>query len=202
MTPSCGAMMSDQDLLRALLKDEVLAAVEDTSTNKKNVILREPDGSPYDLKILGAPHETIAFKADAFPAPCGFFRGTKKERKRADYVVIAEDVNRSWIVYIEMKRGTDGSKQDIVAKLRGARCLVAYCRAIGQDFWQESQFLETNSYQERFVSVRRIRTSKKEPSWPTTKPRNDRPETLWIFSRPPHGTLRFNELIEGKRSRP
>ena len=201
MTQLFGAMMSDQDLLRSLLKDDVLASVEDASKNKKNVILQEPDGSPYDLKIIAAPRATIAFKVDAFPAPCGFFRGTRKERKRADYVVIAEDVNRSWIVYIEMKRGTDGSKRDIVAKLRGARCVVAYCRAIGRDFWQQRRFLDANSYEERFVSVRRIQTSNKEPSWPTTKPRNDRPETLWTFSRPPRGILRFKELIEGKRSR-
>ena len=99
--------MNDLDLLRDLLKDEVLAPTEDTQTNKKALVLPEPDGQSYKLRIIGAPYDTIAFKVDAFP-PCYVFRGNRGERKRADYVIVANDDDQYWIVYVEMKSGGDG----------------------------------------------------------------------------------------------
>ena len=190
--------MDDLNLLRELLKDEVLAPTEDTQTNKKALVLPEPGSQSYELRIIGAPYDTIAFKADAFP-PCYVFRGNRGERKRADYVIVANDDDRYWIVYVEMKSGGDGLAADTIAQLRGAHCLVAYCRAIGREFWGENGFLEESKYHEHFVSVKNIGASKK-PSWPPKKPKNDRPETMWRFRNPPGSALRFMELVEGKRS--
>ena len=118
--------MDDLNLLRELLKDEVLAPTEDTQTNKKALVLPEPGSQSYELRIIGAPYDTIAFKADALPPPCYVFRGTRGERKRADYVIVANDGDRYWIVYIEMKSCGHGLAADTIAQLRGAHCLVAY----------------------------------------------------------------------------
>lgn len=196
---SCGVTMNDLDILRALLKEEVLAPASDTQTNQKNLLLTEPRGQSYELRIIRAPYDTIAFRADAFPSPRHIFRGSKGERKRADYVIIANEDDRSWIVYVEMKAGNDGLASEIAAQLRGAHCLVAYCRAIGRQFWGESAFLEAGSYREHFVSVKGVGSNKK-PSWPSPRPRNDSPETMWKFRSPPRGTLRFRELVEGRHS--
>ena len=193
--------MNDLDILRALLKDEVLAPVDDTQRDRKALLLTEPQDRSYELIIVGAPYDTIAFRADAFPPPCHVFRGNRGERKRADYVIVANEDDRKWIVYVELKGGNDGLAKDIEAQLRGAHCLVAYCRAVGRQFWGESGFLETENYRERYVSVKNVGSNKK-PSWPSPRPRNDRPERMWRFKSPPRGRLRFMELVEGKRSRP
>lgn len=191
--------MNDLHILRALLKDEVLAPADDTQQDRKELLLKEPQDRSYELRIVGAPYDTIAFRADAFPPSRHIFRGSRGERKRADYVIVANENERSWIVYVEMKGGNDALASEITAQLRGAHCLVAYCRAIGRQFWGESAFLEPGNYCERFVSVKSVGSSKK-PSWPSPRPRNDSPETMWKFKNPPRSTLRFRELVEGKHS--
>ncbi len=192
--------MSDLDILRALLRDEILAPASDTPRNRKALVLTEPRGQSYELRIIGAPYDTIAFRADEFPSPCHVFRGNRGERKRADYVIIANEDDRSWIVYVEMKGGSDGLAGEIAAQLRGAHCLVAYCRAIGRQFWRQAGFLAAENYHEHFVSVKNVGSNKK-PSWPSPRTRNDRPDTMWKFKNPPRNTLRFMQLVEGKRSR-
>ena len=155
--------MSDFDILRDLIHDAALAAVE-YKYGKKIIVLEEPGNqqqSAYSLKLHNVPDDVIAFKVDAFPAPKKIFKNDKGECKRADFVVITNGDKANWIVHIEMKGGNTGSEKEIEQQLRGARCLVAYCRAIGREFWQEPNFLKEKNYQQRFVSVKNIWISKK-----------------------------------------
>ena len=77
-------MMDDFGILRALFKEEVLASVNDEENDGKSIILEEQQGhQSYRLTITGAPYDTVAFKADAFPAPTRIFRDSKGECKRA-----------------------------------------------------------------------------------------------------------------------
>lgn len=196
---SCGVTMNDLELLRSLLKEEVLVPAIDTATNKKELELKEPQHPSYSLQIVGAPCDTIAFRADAFPATCRFFRGHKRERKRADFVIVANSDRRNWIVYIEMKGGVHGDAKGIEAQLRGAYCLVSYCRTIGREFWKEPDFLDAGNYREHFVSVKNV-GSRKTPSWPPVRPRNNTPETVWKLRVPAGSRLRFMWLVRGRPS--
>ena len=86
-------MMSDFEILRALIRDEALAPVE-FPHGKKVIVLEEPghqQQSAYSLRIKNVPDDVVAFRADAFPAPNHLFRNDKGECKRADFVVIASD---------------------------------------------------------------------------------------------------------------
>ena len=157
-------MRADFEILQDLIKTKALASIV-YEYNKKAIVLKEPghqQRSAYSLRIHNVPEEIIAFKADVFPAPRKIFKGEKGECKRADFIIIAGANKANWIVYIEMTSGKGGSKtkKDIEQQLRGAQCLLAYCRAIGQEFWQEPKFLEQRNYQSRFVSVRDIGISK------------------------------------------
>lgn len=178
---------SDFSILRDLLKDEATAHVE-TLERGRAIVLCEP--GEYTLRITGVPDESIAFKADMFPAPENIFRGNRGECKRADYVVIASDGNHLWIVYVELK-GSGGSEHAIKQQLSGARCLVGYCRAIVKEFWRERRFLINCA--ERFVSVRNI-GSRTRPTQPSKKPRHDVPERV-LKLHAPKGVLRFKQLI-------
>lgn len=193
--------MSDFDILRAMLKDEALARVEEREDSRKDIILHEQHAKhPYRLRITGAPYDTVAFKADSFPAPRDVFRCCNGECKRADYVIISSDDDKNWIIYVEMKSGI-GSREEIVQQLRGAQCIVAYCRAVGREFWGEDRFLQSRVFRERFVSVKNVGQPRKRPSEPPAVPVNDRPERMKTFSDPPRGGLRFKQLFEGKRRR-
>ena len=189
--------MSDFDILRDLIRDEALASVED-EYGKEIIVLEEPGNqqqSAYSLKIRNVPDDFIAFKIDAFPAPKKIFKNDKGECKRADFVIIASDNKVNWIVHIEMKGGNTGSGKEIKQQLRGALCLVTYCRAIGQEFWQEPKFLEQKNYQQRFISVKNIGIQKK-PTWiPPKSDWHDTPENMLKINAPTRGILQFNRLV-------
>ena len=189
--------MSDFDILRDLIRDEALASVED-EYGKEIIVLEEPGNqqqSAYSLKIRNVPDDFIAFKIDAFPAPKKIFKNDKGECKRADFVIIASDNKVNWIVHIEMKGGNTGSGKEIKQQLRGALCLVTYCRAIGQEFWQEPKFLEQKNYQQRFISVKNIGIQKK-PIWiPPKSGWHDTPENMLKINAPTRGILQFNRLV-------
>lgn len=189
--------MSDFDILRDLIRDAVLASVE-CEYEKKTIVLEEPGDqqqSAYSLKIRNVPDAFIAFKVDAFPAPKKIFRNDKGECKRADFVIIASDDKVNWIVHIEMKGGNIGLKKEIVQQLRGARCLVAYCRAIGREFWQEPNFLAEKNYQQRFVSVKNIQMPKQPTRLGPKSGQHDTPENMLKLNGVANGRLQFNKLV-------
>ena len=189
--------MTDFDILRDLIREDALASVE---FGGKTIILEEPgeqQESGYSLSIRNLPNEVIAFKADLFPAPKEFFQNSRNECKRADFVLVASNSKKNWIVYIEMKRGDTDSQADIQAQLRGAQCLVAYCRSIGQAFWREPKFLEEKNYRQRFISVKNISINKR-PTW--TSPRSgswDAPENMLKINAPGKRPLQFFDLVGG-----
>ena len=131
-------MIADFKVLRDLIRDDALASIQ-YPYEKKVVVLKEPGSQrqpEYSLKIRNVPDDIIAFRADAFPAPKSIFKNNKGECKRADFIIIAHNHKAiahnhkaNWIIYIEMKSGKAGSANEVIQQLRGAQCLVAYCRA-------------------------------------------------------------------------
>lgn len=194
--------MSDFEILRNLIREEAQALVE-YEYNKKTIVLQEPgDGRQpaYSLKIRNSPDEIIAFKADAFPPPNRLFKNNKGECKRADFVLVANGDKANWIVYIEMKSGSAGSgRSEIEQQLRGAQCVVSYCRAIGREFWQEPRFLEKTNYQQRFISIKNIGINKKETRDPPISGSNDSPERMLKINAPAKGVLQFKSLVGSRR---
>ncbi len=188
--------MSDFDILRDLIQDEALALAED-EYNKKIIVLKESGNQQpeYSLKIRNVPDDIIAFKADAFPPPNNIFKNSKGECKRADYVVIASDDRANWIVHIEMKSGKGDSEKKVAQQLRGAQCLVAYCRAIGQEFWQEQDFLEKKNYQQRFISIKNIGVAKRETLIEPKSGQHDIPERMLKINAPANSNLQFKRLV-------
>lgn len=184
-------MMDDFKILRALFEERALASIKEG-----RLILEEIEDQRYTLKITGIPDDVIAFKADMFPSLKEIvFRDRKHECRRADYVIIARsDENRRWIVYVEMKSGR-GKRGEIKDQLRGAKCLVTYCREVGQQFWNyelgTKRFLER--YAERFVSVRRIGTGER-PTRSRPGVVHDNPDRMLRLSASA-GALQFDKLL-------
>ena len=182
--------MDDFQILNALFEKNALASVRHNL-----LILEEIEGQRYELKITGAPYDTIAFKGDMFPSLKGVvFRDDKHECRRADYVIIARSDSRRWIIYVEMKSGK-GKRSEIQDQLRGAKCLVAYCREVGQQFWNKElgtrRFLEC--YAERFVSVRGIGLNERPTRSRRGGVHDDPARTLRLSA--PTGLLQFNKLL-------
>ena len=189
--------MSDINILQDLIRDEALASIETNSYGKKEIVLVENghrDQPAYLLRILNVPDNVIAFKTDLFPAPNTIFKNAKGECKRSDYVIIASDDTNNWIVYIEMERRSTKSKTEVEQQLRGAFCLVKYCRAIGQEFWRMPNFLNQESYQELFVSVKDIAIKKRTTSFRSTPGDHDAPERMLRIRAPAKGEIKVQTV--------
>lgn len=194
-------MKSDLDILRELIKDEALVTVEKDEYDKNVLELKEPgegESSRYKINVCNTPEDTIAIKSDMFPPPEKIYRGDRGERKRADYVIIAKDGGKNWIIYIEMKRGSHGSARRIRQQLQGAKCFIDYCRAVGRMFWGESGFLEEGDYQHRYVSVKNIGVDKRPLKEPRKLPLHDCPEDMLKINGPPQNRIQFKKL-SGRR---
>lgn len=136
---------SDHQILRALIADDALVPAESDQYGKSILVLEEYGSSSeehgsstgYSLKIRNVPADVLAIKADHFPEPK--FKGCRGERKRADFIIVAVVDTKKWIVHVELKAG-DTRPREVVEQLKGAKCLLAYCRAVGQAFWRQTDF--------------------------------------------------------------
>ena len=109
--------------------------------------------SNTNVKITGVPHNSIVIRADAFEFKSPVFAGSKNERRRADFVIVSNEDTTKWIICIEIKRGKIRANE-VIAQLRGARCVVDYCTSVGREFWGTNGFLQ--GYEYRFVGIANI----------------------------------------------
>lgn len=189
-------MTSDLDVLRELIHEDALARLERPEHGRRVAVLEETGGRDrYSIKIKGVPNDAVVIKTDAFPAPKGIFKCQRGECKRADYVIVTSFEKKSYVVYVEMKKGKDNPR-DIVAQLKGSECFISYCRAIACRFWDQPNFL--SSCESRFVSITNIGLRKSPTRKPRYHGRHDAPESmLKIDDVRDGGPLHLSRLIKG-----
>lgn len=186
--------MPDLDILQELIKDDaVLTPSVNSKGNKSNLVLKENDPqNQYQVEIRNIPGVVFAFKPDNFPVPDRIFNNSKGVLKRADFVIFVSEFNNNWIFYIEMKSGK-GCQNTIIQQLKGATCIIAYCRAIGKKFWQNQNFLKEGKYQQRFISIKDV-TIDKKPSIDMNASLHDTPERMKILRSPNKKGIQFKVL--------
>lgn len=157
--------MPDIPILKEMLRNSATVPLELDKYGKIMVRLNEPartDHAGYEVEIRGMPTEEncIIIKTDEFAPPLNFFRGTKGELKRADFVIVANTNDVKVIICIELKATKKTSPAaEIIQQLKGAQCVIEYCQQIGKQFWGNAKFLA--DYEYRFVTVRDISIPKK-----------------------------------------
>lgn len=202
--------MTDFDTLREILKEEIVIEIENGYYGKKMVKLHEPpckEHEGYTVTIRQIPNNSVVIKIDSFPAPINIFNcpkeGEKPEKeykgecKRADFVIITQTTikqkTKNLIIFIELKKGK-GDTTKIIQQLKGAKCVIAYFRSIGMEFWKQQNFLNPNNYEYRFISIRYIGINKK-PSFEKNESNqiHNVPENMLKITSPNY--LEFKQLI-------
>ena len=177
--------MLDMEILSELILESALVPHE--NEYGKSVIKLQETGVKDSVSFIrNIPSDAIVIKADEFPAPKSFFKGDKGECKRADFIIISEE--KKVILYVELKAGVKDTSH-IVKQLKGASCVISYCKEIGKHFWNKSTFLD--GYAHRYVGMVNLSVSKK-PSRHKSAPLHDSPESLLKISSPHN--LQFNQL--------
>ena len=147
--------MSDIAILKEMIKETATVSLEIDLNGGNQVILKEPKYN-YDITIYGMPDgdNVIIINPEEFKSLDTIFKGNRGERKRADFIIIADTGKKKVILCIEMKAGKGGEMKDIIEQLQGAQCFIAYCREIGKSFWDHPNFLK--DYDCRFISIKNI----------------------------------------------
>ena len=148
--------MSDIAILKEMIQETATVSLENDLDRRNKVILREPKPPNYYVTIRGMPDDdnVIIINPEEFKSLDTIFKGNRGERKRADFIIIADTCKKKVILCIEMKAGKGGEMKDIIAQLQGAQCFIAYCREIGKSFWDHPNFLK--DYDCRFISIKNI----------------------------------------------
>ena len=134
--------------------------LEDMLSSRSRVSLQH-DGSWFfveledtqaktNVKIKNIPHNSIVVRTDTFEFRHPVFAGSKDEGKRADFVIVSNENEKKWMICIEIKRGNI-QQSEVTAQLRGAQCIMDYCKSIGKEFWAAKGFL--SDYEYRFVGI-------------------------------------------------
>ncbi len=184
--------MNDITILQEMLNTGAQVPLQQTE-EKCSVTLKDKQAKTA-VEITDLPHDSIVIRAEAFKPPT-VFKGSKGERRRADFVIVSIAATEKWIICIETQAGTGKDPEDVEQQLRGAQCFIGYCKCIGKSFWQLERFLE--DYQYRFVSISGININKQSTRFyqPRNKSReisHDSPDAfLEILARQ---SLYFHEL--------
>jgi hypothetical protein len=185
-------LVDDITILQEMLSTGAQVPLQQTH-GKPSVTLKDKQGKTT-VEIINLPDNSIVIKPEYFKPP-NAFKGSKGERRRADFAIVSNKDAEKWIICIETQKGTGKDSEDIEQQLRGAECFIGYCKCIGKSFWQSAKFLDDYKY--RFISISGINIDKQSTRF--YKPRNqsarrfhDTPDTFREFF--DRQSLYFEEL--------
>ena len=175
--------MTELDVLNHMIEDSAKVNIESKSgSSKASVTLIESQSPTSKVVISGLPLDAIVIKVDAFKSPDTILTEARGQRKRADYIIVANKNDKKNILHIEIKT-TKSTEKDIIKQLKGSVCFVGYCKEIANKFWHETDFLSEFEY--RFVSITRTGSINKKPTRIIKKHKpNDTPERMMKLSYP------------------
>lgn len=193
----CGVSTgNDIEILQEMLDHETKVQLQQ-SRGRPSVELHDETGGTT-VAVKGLPHDSIVIRPEKLKVPRTVFQGSKGERKRADFVIVSNEEQQKWIICIENKGGNSKTARHVEAQLKGALCLISYCKCIGKSFWGADGFLD--GYQYRFVSIADIDSNKQVGK---TRPYSrhiqskgtlhDKPSAYLKFLRSPR--LHFRKLL-------
>lgn len=162
--------MAEIEILRSMIHEQLLVPcqpqdiqygrhcyqVELTERQKQGGVIHKI----YSLTVTNCPEQTLVIRADQFWDRRKLFQGTRGEQRCADYILICDDPAMGrWVLYIELKK-SDADLKSIKQQILGAQCILNYCTAIGQRFWNQPDFLST--YQRKNIAITQITLSKRK----------------------------------------
>ena len=192
MSGEMNRIMTELDVLNRMIENSAKVDIKSKSdSDKASVTLKEPQSPTSEVTIYGLPLDAIVIKVDAFKSPDTILTEARGQRKRSDYIIVANKKGKKNILHIEIKT-TKGNAKDIIKQLKGSVCFVGYCKEIAKEFWHENGFL--SEFESRFVSITRTGSiNKKRTRINKENTPNNTPERMMKLSYP--HKPQFNQLV-------
>jgi hypothetical protein len=185
-------VMTELNVLNRMIKNSAKVNIESKrGSNKASVTLIESQSPTSKVVISGMPLDAIVIKVDAFKSPDTILTETNSQRKRADYIIVADNNGKKIILHIEIKT-TKAREKDIINQLKGSVCFVGYCKEIAKEFWNDKKFL--SEFSPWFVCFTHTGSIKKRPTRTEKKhPLNDTPTHMLKVSY--SNSYHYNHLV-------
>ena len=188
-------IVNDIKILQEMLVSDAQVRLQQERDKPPFVKLKDKQ-SKGTVEITGLPHNSIVIRAEDFEDSLAVFKGSKGERKRADFVIISNQERGKWIICIEIEGSRDKGGAEVVEQLKGALCFVNYCKCVGKEFWLEQEFLD--GYKYRFVHMVHINLEKRKtrsysPHIQSKGKLHDTPDAFLRFLWSPY--LHFSRLL-------
>ena len=180
----------DIDILSDMLQNRVYGKADKADDGRLIIKLQERKLDDTNVAtIRNVPDDILVIRADDFPDLSKFFMSKRGVNRRADFIIISE--MKKVILYIEHKSGSE-ERVKIEQQLKGAACVLAYCREAGKQFWNKSNFLK--DYKHRYIGIARVSIGK-QPTGIHSRT-HDRPETyLSVPISDDDNDIEFNKLV-------
>ena len=94
--------MNEIEIFQQMLKSDIQVELKQQPDNPSAELRDEKSGTKVLIK--GLPDDSIVIRAEKF-GPHDVFKGSKGERKRADFVILSSENTKKWIVCIEIQGG-------------------------------------------------------------------------------------------------
>lgn len=182
--------MSDLEYLKSLFNKGALISL-DKPFKKWQVCLTEANTGDSQVIIKNLPAETVIIALDSNFTNEKIFSGAKGECSRCDYILFFEEDNELNIVYIELKKNKLKNEK-VICQLKGASAFAAYCRAIGQNFFDKG-FMA--AYREYFIAFNKTARITKKPTRYKTMKNNSTPENFLRIDYPSSKGVFLKELL-------
>ncbi len=183
--------MAELDVVQQLLMNNLFIPLHDEH-GRKAVLLKETDvgAKLRKVKVLDLDPDTVVIELDKADQPATLFKEGKGQRKRCDFVLLTKVKGQKIALFVEMKSESLNNGR-IKKQFRGAECLMDYCDAVLNRFYDQENLLE--GYIKRFVlfyknSINKTRT---RPVKPTKN--NDTPENMFKYANPINPSI--NHLV-------
>lgn len=120
-----------------MLNDEAVLNLQRANGGSFKTTLCEPISStPFGVKLIGIPDQSIVFSLDSFFDPPRLFTGSSGEKKRADYIAISTSEKRACVIELKCsERHLGPHVQGIKSQLRGGYCFLRYMESVLEKFY-------------------------------------------------------------------
>ncbi|WP_237222696.1 hypothetical protein [Rothia nasimurium] len=184
--------MTFEEAIYQLMGEDALVKIKIDDYEKTEVELLEPQDADSRIKIRNLPQDAIVINADMFPSPKGFFRNTRSECKRADFIIIYP--TKKLVIFIELKKGKK-EKEFLTNQLKGAESVADYICSILENFWgKQFSFKDFDKLFYAFIDVNVKKTQTRYKGRDSRKSQNttaDNFEKLYGCR-----TIQFDRLVK------
>lgn len=181
-------MIEKQRLLKKVLSDNILI----TQNTKKRINLKETDNSATlkNAVLEAENYEYILLSPDKVRGLDSLFKSEKGQLKNCDYILLVENKNIFYSIFIELKSGIPRETK-YIQQFKGSSCLLEYIDIVLKNFYEQTNFFKI--FKRRYIVLHQAPIDKQPTRIQPAK--NNTPEKARLLKVASNHTFKIKEFL-------